>query len=39
MVGALLSRIEGSGANRPAVRQWLPPTLTVRRTTAAAPGD
>jgi DNA-binding LacI/PurR family transcriptional regulator len=39
MVGALLRRIEGSGENRPAVRQWLPPTLTVRRTTAVVPGD
>jgi DNA-binding LacI/PurR family transcriptional regulator len=36
MVDALLERIEGSG-NRPAVRHWLPPTLTVRSTTAAVP--
>ena len=36
MVDALVERIEGSG-NRPAVRQWLPPTLTVRRTTAVVP--
>ncbi|HEX4252569.1 MAG TPA: LacI family DNA-binding transcriptional regulator [Pseudonocardia sp.] len=36
MVDALLERIEGSGT-RPAVRQWLPPTLTVRSTTAVLP--
>jgi DNA-binding LacI/PurR family transcriptional regulator len=39
MVGALLERIEGANQSRPGVRTWLPPALTVRRTTGAAPTD
>jgi len=39
MVGALLERIEGTNQTRPGVRTWLPPALTVRRTTGPAPAD
>jgi len=39
MVGALLDRLDGVSDSARAVRHWLPPTLTVRRTTAPVPTD